>query len=297
MKFGSVDNPGEIDFTLPSDHTDTFSILSEHGSGSLKNVYVGCAKWGKKDLKGFYPRGTKDELTYYGKQFNSIELNATHYNQFSEEQIKTWVQKTPDDFKFFPKVHRYITHIKRLKDIEASVADYVSMVHHFGEKLGMVFAQVHDNFGPKNFDRLQSFVEIWPAEIPLAIELRNTEWYNDEVVATRVYQLFEKHNIANIVTDTAGRRDLLHMRLTSPTAFVRYVGANHDTDYSRLNEWVERLKNWKEQGLKNLYFFVHQNIEEASPLLSAHFIEKLNPVLQISLPVPNKVQEQPKLDL
>jgi uncharacterized protein YecE (DUF72 family) len=66
------------------------------------------------------------------------------------------------------------------------------------------------------------------------------------------------------------------MRLTSPVAFIRYVGANHASDYNRLDDWVERLKFWKEQGLEKLYFFVHQNLEQESPMLSKHFIKAIN---------------------
>ena len=76
MKFGSVENPELIDFALPEDHSDTQPILGKE-SGNLLEGFVGCAKWNKGDLKGFYPRGTKDELGYYSTQFNSIELNAT----------------------------------------------------------------------------------------------------------------------------------------------------------------------------------------------------------------------------
>ena len=83
MKFGSVDNPKDIDFSLPDDHHDTEGVLKR--GGSLKQVFVGCAKWNRQDLKKFYPRGTKDELEYYATQFNSIELNATFYNHFRIE--------------------------------------------------------------------------------------------------------------------------------------------------------------------------------------------------------------------
>ncbi|HYH57327.1 MAG TPA: DUF72 domain-containing protein, partial [Anseongella sp.] len=77
MKFGNVENPGEIDFTLPPDHKDSARVLQEHKNDAPFEVYVGCAKWNRQDLKGFYPKGVKDELAYYASQFNSIELNAT----------------------------------------------------------------------------------------------------------------------------------------------------------------------------------------------------------------------------
>ena len=101
-----------------------------------------------------------------------------------------------------------------------------------------------------------------------------------------LYDLLEKANIMNVLVDTAGRRDLMHMRLTTPSAFVRWVGANHESDRARLDEWVERVADWKKQGLSELYFFVHQNVEKESPLLGAYFIEKLNKKIATSLPIP-----------
>lgn len=277
MKFGSVENPADIDFTLPDDHHDTERVLK--GGAGLGDVFVGCAKWNRQDLKKFYPRGTKDDLAYYASKFNSIELNATFYNHFSVDQIEKWVDKTPDDFKFFPKVHQMVSHIRRLNNVEEPIERYATNIRSFGSKLGMCFLQLHDNFKPANLDRLITAVELWPKDVPLAIELRNTEWFNDAEIANQVYTLFEKHQITNIITDTAGRRDLLHMRLTSPSVFVRYVGANHVSDYSRLDVWMKRIKKWAELGMENLYFFVHQNLEKESPVLSAHFIKNLNDAL------------------
>ena len=70
MKFGSTDDPGNLDFTLPPDHPDNQKVLEKCNDKKPLKVYVGCAKWNKADLKGFYPRGTKDELGYYS--LNSI---------------------------------------------------------------------------------------------------------------------------------------------------------------------------------------------------------------------------------
>lgn len=285
MKFGQVPDPSQIDFTIPKDHPRTREILKENKSKDF-NVYVGCAKWNKTDLKGFYPRGTKDELTYYSTQFNSIELNATFYSMPSPDQVSTWKDKTPDDFKFFPKITNTVSHYKRLLNTTEAVTSFATSVLNFDEKLGMVFLQLHDNFKPKDYERLGKFIQDWPKEVPLAVELRNEEWFADEETFNKTMDLFEKHNVTNIIVDTAGRRDLLHMRLTTPTAFIRYVGANADSDYTRLDDWIEHIKLWKKEGLENLYFFVHQNIEKASPLLSAYFIEALNKEFKMNIHVP-----------
>ena len=285
MKFGQVDDPSQIDFTLPKDHPRTAEILKKNTKG-LEDISIGCAKWNKTDLKGFYPKGTKDELTYYATQFNSIELNATFYGMPSAEQVQTWKEKTPKDFKFFPKITNTVSHFRRLLNITDVVTQFATAVLNFDEKLGMVFLQLHDNFKPKDYDRLEKFIKDWPKEIPLAIELRNNEWFSDEEVFEKTMKLFEENNITNIIVDTAGRRDMLHMRLTTTSVFIRYVGANAESDYARLDDWLQRLTDWKKLGLQNLYFFVHQNLEKASPLLSAHFIEQMNKVWGTEIHVP-----------
>ncbi|WP_405293008.1 DUF72 domain-containing protein [Algibacter sp. Ld11] len=292
MKFGSVTNPETIDFTLPQDHKDTKRVLKAVKDDNVPDIYVGCAKWNRADLKGFYPRGTKDELKYYASQFNSIELNATFYSVFPARQFETWHDKTPKGFKFFLKLNQEISHFKRLKDIENIVDHYLYNASHLKEKLGTMFLQMHSNFTPKDFERVVTFVEKWPNTVPLAIEFRHTDWYNDKVISEDLYQLLEEKNISNVIVDTAGRRDLMHMRLTNSTAFVRYVGANHPSDYTRLDDWIERLIVWKEQGVKEIDFFIHQNIEVESPLLSAYFIKQVNERLGYDLIIPNEDKQQ-----
>lgn len=289
MNFGKVEDPSIVDFTLPADAKETTTILKANKETQSFEAFVGCAKWNKADLKGFYPKGTKDELTYYSTQFNSIELNATFYGMPSIDQVKTWREKTPPDFKFFPKLTNTISHFKRLINVKEPVEHYCDAISNFEDKLGMAFLQLHDNFKPKDFERLQKVIEEFPRVIPLAVELRNEEWFSNADVLKQTTKLFEENGITNIIVDTAGRRDMLHMRLTSPTAFIRFVGANDDKiDEKRLDDWVERIAVWKKEGLQNLYFFVHQNIELSSPLLSAHFIKNLNKEIKTDLKIPAK---------
>lgn len=285
MKFGKVDDPSIVDFTIPQTPKATFDLLEKHKSGDPLEISVGCAKWNRKDLKGFYPRGTKDELAYYSTQFNSIELNATFYNTPSKAQVETWKEKTTDGFRFFPKIPNSISHYSRLLNTDQKVQEFVDSTALFDEKLGMAFLQMIDNFKPKNFDRLSSFLENFPKGYPLAVEVRNTEWFS-EPVEEQFYSLLERTGMTNVLVDTAGRRDMMHMRLTTPVAFVRFVGANHPSDYTRLDDWVDTIAQWKAAGLQQLNFFIHQNVELESPRLAAHFIQKLNRKLGSSLPIP-----------
>jgi len=294
MQFGKVDDPSIIDFTLPTDAPETAGILAANKPQQNFQAYVGCAKWNKADLKGFYPKGTKDELTYYATQFNSIELNATFYGMPSSEQVITWKEKTPADFKFFPKLTNTVSHFKRLINVKEPVEQFADAISNFEVKLGMAFLQLHDNFKPKDFERLKIVVQEFPKVIPLGVEVRNAEWFSNPTIASEFATLFEDNKVANIIVDTAGRRDMLHMRLTTPTAFIRFVGANDDViDKKRLDDWIDKIVEWKKQGLENLYFFVHQNIELSSPLFSAYFTEKLNKAVGTELKIPAMANSNP----
>src|SRR5690606_32213328 len=98
MKFGQVEDPSRVDFTIPPTPKETIKLLHKESAKKPFEAYVGCAKWNQADLKGFYPRGTKDELPSYSRQFNSIELNATFYKSPSNQQVETWKAKTPQGF-------------------------------------------------------------------------------------------------------------------------------------------------------------------------------------------------------
>ena len=286
MKYGKVENPELVDFLLPADHPDTKFVLSSQIDTTF-DVYVGCAKWNRTDLKGFYPLGTKDELAYYSTQFNSIELNATFYSMPTIDQVVKWKNKTPEDFKFFPKITNTISHYRRLKNVKDLVDVYCDSIAFFEEKLGMVFLQLSDHFSPNEFAKLREFVEYFPKVIPLAVEVRNKKWFSDESVWDEFCSLLRENNTTNLITEVAGRRDMVHQRMTTPSAFIRFTGCNVDEiDYPRMNEWLDRIEIWKNQGLKNLYFFVHQNVEVSSPLLSVYFIEKLNTRFETKLPIP-----------
>lgn len=295
MKFGSVAQPEYVDFTLPKDHPDTAVCLLKQQAVGKTKICVGCAKWNRQDLKHFYPKGIKDDLAYYASQFNSIELNATFYRIFPAAQYAKWYDKTPEGFTFFPKMNNEVSHLRRLDDRVYGVVDrYLEVTSLLKEKLGTIFLQLHTTFSPKHWDRIVRFVRYWPKEFSLAIEFRHPDWFKDAIVAQELYALLEEHRVANVLLDTAGRRDLMHMRLTNNEAFIRYVGANHSSEYSRLADWVDRLYAWKNRGLRNIHVFVHQNLEVESPLLSAYLIKRLNQKLGCALKVPKTLTNPQK---
>lgn len=284
MKFGAVNTLEGIDLTLPEDPISNKNVLTKVSNEELE-VYVACPNWNKEKLKGFYPKGVKDELTYYARQFNAIELNTSFYRLFEKEQFRIWKNKTPDHFCFLPKLPRQISHDNRLQNVDATVKLFAQNISVLDHQLGSSFLQLPEDFSPDEFIYLKEFIEKWPNKLPLAVELRDGDWFKNPI-KKQLYKLLEENSISLIHTDTAGRRDLLHMKITVPWVFIRYVGTNDTTDYQRLDDWVDRLEKWHAQGIQKVYFCIHQHYEEELPLLSAHFIRKLNKRLGTKLVIP-----------
>jgi uncharacterized protein YecE (DUF72 family) len=291
MKFGKVVQVDEVDFTLPPDHPQTDLVLESGNQNDAFKVSVGFPTWAKDKLPGFYPKGTKDELRYYSSQLNAIEFNASYYRIFPPEQFEKWRDATPDEFRFYPKIVQNISHWRKLKDCEPIVDEYINSVSKLEHKLGTIFLQMHEVFSPNSFENLKRFLEYWPIGYPLAIELRNERWHTDTVIVEEYNQLLMEKGVDNIITDSLGRRDMVHMRLTTDRVFIRFAAANFSGDQSRLDDWVTRISNWKSIGIGEVAFFIHQNTEKENPMLATHFIQKLNDTLGTDLKVPQTLQD------
>jgi len=291
MEFGRV-TAGELmeaDFTLPPDTELTIRTLQAAKNGHPLQVHVGCAKWGRKEWLGkIYPPKTKDAnfLDEYVKHFDCIELNATFYNVYPPATIIKWKEKADSnpDFKFCPKFSQSISHIRRLKNAHDITTVYYEGIMAFGDKLGPLFLQLSDNYTPKSFPELEAYLKSLPKDIPVFVELRHKEWFAIPEHREKVFNLLHQLNIGAVITDATGRRDVVHMELPTPHAFIRYVGNSlHPTDYARVDEWVERIAKWKDMGLQSVWFFMHQHDERYSPELADYVVEKLNEKLGLSI--------------
>jgi uncharacterized protein YecE (DUF72 family) len=297
MEFGKIDprDLERIDFTLPPDPPQTSAVLAK-GKGNTK-FYVGCAKWGRKDWIGtLYPKGTKEKdfLKYYATLFNSIEFNGFFYNLQSPETVKKWVDAVPAGFKFCPKFTQSITHYKRLKNVQHELDAFLEIIHGFGNKLGPIFLMPHPQMGVAQRDVIGQFIKDVPKDVDLFLELRHPSWYEHRYDET-LRSFLQKEKRGTVITDAAGRRDCVHMTLSTPECFIRFVGNSlHPTDYSRIDAWVDRIRQWMQQGLKTCYFFMHQHEELHSPELIRYFIEQLNKKAGTHIPIP-KGPETPTL--
>lgn len=300
MEFGRV-NPEElhqIDFTLPPDPAlTTATLAAAKGSGQVQ-VRVGCAKWGRKEwLDKIYPPKTKEAnfLDEYVKHFDCIELNATFYQVYGAATIAKWREKADANpgFRFCPKFSQSISHIRRLKNADELTTSFYEGIMAFGDKLGPLFLQLSDNYTPKSFPELKAYLEHLPKDIPVYVELRHKGWYADTAVRDEVFAMFRHLGIGSVITDASGRRDCVHMELPTPHAFIRFVGNSLDrTDYTRVDDWVERIKKWADEGLQSVWFFMHQHDERYSPELADYVADKLNKALGTSIMRPQFIHKE-----
>ncbi|MDB5010289.1 MAG: hypothetical protein JWQ06_1078, partial [Mucilaginibacter sp.] len=259
MEFGRV-NPEElaqVNFLLPSDPELTITTLKAAKNDQPLQVHVGCAKWGRKEWVGkIYPPKTKDAnfLDEYVKHFDCIELNATFYQTYGPDTISKWKSKADisPEFKFCPKFSQSISHIRRLKNAEDITTTFYEGILAFGDKLGPLFLQLSDNFTPKSLPELKAYLEHLPKDVPVFVELRHKDWFAIPEIRDNVFNLLHQLNMGAVITDASGRRDCVHMNLPTPHAFIRFVGNSLDpTDYTRVDEWVDRIKHWRELGLQS----------------------------------------------
>lgn len=294
MNTGDLDT---IDFSLRVDPAFNNKILNGKRPENTK-VFLGCAKWGSPEWVGkIYPPKTKERnfLQHYVQHYNCIELNTTHYKIIGAKGISRWKEKAKGrDFLFCPKMYQGVTHKGGLKGKEFLVREFLRGVQAFGEYLGPIFLQVSDTFSANRKDELFRFMLSLPKEFQYFLEVRHPAWFSTEKVKDEFFSFLSENNMGAVITDTAGRRDCAHMQLTIPKTFIRYVGNSlHPTDYSRCDAWVERIKYWLDNGVKEVYFMMHMHDEAKSPELTIYLAEKLNRECGLDLIQPRLIEEEP----
>jgi len=292
MKFGKIDNQealDKVDFRLAEDTARSMAMLKSTAHAGFQ-PYVGCPLWGNKAWIGkIYPKGSKqaDFLRHYAYSFNGIELNSTHYRVPTTDMVSKWREMASEGFLFSPKIPQLISHHYRLYNCSAQITEFCEAIAGFRDKLGCSFVQLPPNLGIDQISRLAWFLDHWPGDFPLAIEFRNESWFEAQQLKNQVLDLLEASKTTAVITDVAGRRDVAHMNLTTSTAMVRFVGNGLlPSDYERADVWVDRIKNWVEQGLHKLYFFVHEPDDTFAPDMASYFIEQLNQKVGTELTLP-----------
>lgn len=297
MKFGKLQDISAVNFALPNDSTSTKNTLAALRVNTNPTLYVGCTGWSMKEWVGHvYPSNTKtkDYLTHYAKQFNTIELNTTHYRIPNVETIQKWRTESAADFRFCPKIPQAISHSSGMGLNDDTLKAFCESIQQLDKKMGCCFMQMPPYFDASRLAVLTTFLEQFPSHIPLAIEVRHESWFRNEDSLLPLVELVKTKNCALVLTDVAGRRDVLHQQLTNEIAMIRFVGNDLDaTDYSRIDEWVQRLKTWFAQGISQVYFFTHEPDNIKSPELAKYLVAQAKSIMpEVTTRGPEFIKEQ-----
>lgn len=259
MEFGKLDDIENVHWKIPADDP---SNAKRYGDPAKLNLYFGTPAWGSKFWRGkIYPQqlDAKEYLRYYAKNFNCIELNTTHYRIPSLEQSQDWLEQVPQHFKFCPKLHKDISHSRSGLFDGGLLKEWLRFLESMGQNLGPCFIQFHEQFSYQDKHALFSFLKHWPSEFKLALELRHKSWFQDHRILPALADYLHFRDIGLVITDVAGRRDVLHTTRSTHWTMIRLIGNDlHPSDESRLKDWAQRLSTWQEQGLQDSFLFLHQ---------------------------------------
>lgn len=266
MKFGR-----DVQDLVQIAETPKVRILTDEAKSSMR-IYTGLPKFTEEEVvKEFYPEKTKasEYLKEYSKLFNSIEMNGTRYGIPRESVLLKWFNDTPEDFKFAPKVTQSFSHYGNLSLNFDKYANFHNSLKPLAHKLGITFLQLSENFTKKREGELVSFIKKYRTHYsePLTIEVRDSELLNSE----NFISVCAQNKISIIVTDTPGKRDLVHCYLTTNILFVRFVGDDlNQFDLDRIQYWKNLIKG-NSKYLSEVYFFFHiadkSKVMEAQKLL------------------------------
>jgi uncharacterized protein YecE (DUF72 family) len=262
--------------------------------GSAGTVRVGISGWRYPGWRGdFYPRGLvqRRELEYVSGRLTSVEINGSFYSLQKPESYRRWRSEVGDDFVFAVKGGRFVTHYKRLRDVDTPLANFfASGVLELGPTLGPVLWQLPERlmFDP---EVLGSFLGLLPATTGAAAELARR--HDDKVPEDRAvttterdrplrhalefrsptfadeaaYALLREHGVACVVADTAGRWPKV-LEVTADFVYVRLHGDRelYASGYSAaaLDEWAARCRAWAAEGL-DVYVYFDNDMKGFAP--------------------------------
>ena len=239
----------------------------------MATIHIGISGWRYAPWRGdFYPDGLaqKRELQFASRAVNSIEINGSFYALQRPERYAQWYAETPDDFVFSVKAPRFITHIRRLREIEKPLANFfASGVLELKEKLGPILWQFPPNF---RFDaeRFEHFLALLPHDTEAAAALARqhdshlhghasmkawrkkplrhaVEIRHDSFIDVDFVRLLKRHNIALVIADTGGKWPYRE-DVTSDFVYLRLHGAEelYASGYSApaLKRWADRIEAW-----------------------------------------------------
>ena len=227
------------------------------------SYYIGTSGYNYPEWRGtFYPEkfSTDKMLAYYAERFPTVEINNTFYRMPKEELLERWAQEVPESFAFTLKAPQRITHLKRLKGVEADVAELTRRAAVLGPRLGMLLFQMPPSLR-KDIPRLRDFLGALPPGQRAALEFRHDSWHDDEV-----YAALRERGAALCVAETD--EGCTPFVCTSDEIYMRLRRTNYGE--SDLRAWADRLAS---QPLARAWIYFKHEDEALAPRFAQQMAE------------------------
>jgi uncharacterized protein YecE (DUF72 family) len=221
----------------------------------MNALRIGCSGWQYDSWRGtFYPeRAPKRRwLELYAEAFDTVEVNSTFYRLARRDAVAAWVEQTPPTFLFTVKGSRYITHIKRLRDIDEAIARFYEPLEPLIDagRLGPVLWQLPENFHRDDV-RLDNLLTRLPAGRH-TVEFRHPSWFAPEVLAR-----LRERGVALTIGDHPSR-PFQSLEATAEWRFIRFHhghrGRRGNYSATELDAWAARCARWLQEGDLFAYF-------------------------------------------
>lgn len=280
MEFGKIRDIESVDWRLPVDDPDSIAFLKFLPEKQTPTQYfIGTPAWGHKEWLGrIYPPKTKaaDFLFHYSRHFNTIELNTTHYRIPTAEQAQKWLSQVPEGFLFCPKLYQSISHTEEGLRDKTLLREWFTFLETLEDHRGPCFAQFPPHFDYSRKNILFYFLQQWPPDFELALEFRHPSWFAEGQILPALCKYLRGRNIGLVITDVAGRRDVLHTSISADFLMLRFIGNNlHPSDAVRARAWAQRISYWSQAGLRQMFFFVHEPDDIKAPEMANIVIRDL----------------------
>jgi uncharacterized protein YecE (DUF72 family) len=217
------------------------------------HVRIGTSGWHYKHWCGpFYDERmpASKMLPFYYNRFDTVEINNSFYRLPTSDAFRCWRESTPRGFCFAVKASRFITHMKKLKDPENALENFLPRAEELKEKLGPILFQLPPKW-TLNRDRLEEFLQALPRRHQYAFEFREHSWHTDQV-----YELLEKYNAAFCIYELNGFRS--PEVITANFTYVRLHGPGgpYQGSYSSetLTAWAAKIGRWS-RTLRDIYVY------------------------------------------
>jgi uncharacterized protein YecE (DUF72 family) len=236
----------------------------------MSHAYIGTSGWNYRGWRGaFYPAhlAAARWLVYYSTRFNSVEVNYSFYRVPTEQQCRSWYVNTPANFRFALKAPRYLTHIKRLRDVRDAWDFYLSRVCELKDKLGPILFQFPSSFrcddnNRKSLGVFLSSVQQSGFIARLAFEFRDNAWLDNFILG-----LLREHNAAFVISHST-RYPVFDAEPTADYAYFRFHGPREmcASSYSvpDLAPWAATLKALRERQI-DVYAYFNNDVECHAP--------------------------------